>query len=84
MLEQQLHRQSKIQENFSSGKKITYLITFPNGELANDAKIFLEKQVSNKLVVVVHHDKIHSKTWQAEYNIKRIDEWIAEKEKTKN
>jgi len=83
MLEQQLHRQTKIQENLSSGKKITYLITFPNGELANDAKIFLEKQGFNKLVVV-HHDKVHSKTWEAEYSIKRIDEWIAEKEKNKN
>jgi hypothetical protein len=30
---------------------------------------------------VVHHDKVHTKTWKAEYNITRIDELIAEKEK---
>ena len=40
----------------------------------------MEKQEFNELVVT-HYDKVHSKTWEAEYKIKRIDEWIAEKEK---
>jgi len=78
---QHINRQKKIVENFNSSKKIIYLISFPSGELADDFKKFLAKEEIEELTIV-HHDKIHSKTWEAEYNIKRIDEWITEKKKT--
>ncbi|CAG8766960.1 6356_t:CDS:2, partial [Ambispora leptoticha] len=80
ILDQQIHRQTKIQENFSSTKSIIYLLTFPTGELANDAQVFFEKKELAELVIT-HHDQVHGKTWEAEYNIKRIDEKIVEKEK---
>ncbi|CAG8629967.1 425_t:CDS:2, partial [Ambispora gerdemannii] len=73
ILDQQIHRRKKIQENFSSSKAITYLLTSPTGELSNDVQSFLWKKEVTELVIT-HHDKVHGKTWEAEYNIKRIDE----------
>ncbi|CAH1756642.1 19178_t:CDS:2 [Entrophospora sp. SA101] len=73
ILEQQIYRQGKIQENFSSAKTITYLISFSTGELTNDFQNFLINEEISELLAT-HHDKVHSKTWEAEYNIKRIDE----------
>ncbi|CAG8702086.1 7926_t:CDS:2, partial [Ambispora leptoticha] len=48
---------------FLHSKAITYLISFPTGELANDAKVFLEKEELMELVTT-HHDKVHGKTWE--------------------
>ncbi|MCE8164071.1 MAG: ATP-dependent helicase [Candidatus Moeniiplasma glomeromycotorum] len=78
--EQQITRQEKIMEHFDSSKTITYLLTFPSGELAHDFQVFLS-QKENGGLLVAHHDKVHTKTWKAEYNITRIDELITEKEK---
>lgn len=72
ILEQQIYHQGKIRENFSSTKEIIYLINLPTGELANDLQSFLRKKEFTELVVT-HHDKVHGKTWEAEYNVKRID-----------
>jgi hypothetical protein len=75
ILKQQIYHWEKVKQNFSSSKKIIHLITFPTGELANDFKDFLVKEEIEWLTVT-HHDKIHSKTWETEYGIKRIDELI--------
>ena len=77
---QQINRQEKITENFNFSKTIAYLISFPTGELASDFQIFLSQKEAGELLVS-HHDKVHTKTWKAEYNVARIDELIAEKEK---
>ncbi|CAG8502227.1 1800_t:CDS:2 [Gigaspora margarita] len=77
---QQIDHQEKIAENFDSVKTIVYLISLPTGELVHDLQKFLNQKEIGELLVA-HHDKIHTKTWQAEYNISRIDELIVEKEK---
>ncbi|CFW93123.1 Putative ATP-dependent DNA helicase UvrD/PcrA [endosymbiont DhMRE of Dentiscutata heterogama] len=78
--DQQITRQEKIAEDFNSSKKIVYLVSFPTGELANDFKLFLNQKGTIELLAA-HHDKVHTKTWKTEYNILRVDESIAEKEK---
>jgi hypothetical protein len=35
----------------------------------------------NEEFLVAHHDQVHGKTWAAEYNLKRIDHFIEEREK---
>ncbi|CAG8454168.1 17324_t:CDS:2 [Cetraspora pellucida] len=77
---QQIIHQEKIAEDFNSAKPIVYLVSFPTGELAHDFRVFLN-QKENVELLVVHHDKVHTKTWKVEYNILRIDELIGEKEK---
>jgi len=39
----------------------------------NDLQTFLRKKEFTELTVT-HHDKVHGKTWEVEYNIKRIEE----------
>ncbi|CAG8745708.1 23229_t:CDS:2, partial [Racocetra persica] len=78
--DQQITRQEKIAEDFNSSKKIVYLVSFPTGELTHDFKVFLSQKGTIELLVA-HHDKVHTKTWKTEYNILRVDESIAEKEK---
>lgn len=79
-MEQQIARQEKIIEGFNSSKAIIYLISFPSGEIAHDFQNFLVKNQYEELLVV-HHDQIHGKAWKVEYNLKRIDHFIEEKEK---
>jgi len=78
--EQQIYRKTKITESFNSAKPITYLISFPSGEVAHDFQKFLNKKQVGELLVA-HHDQVHGKIWVAEYNLKRIDHFIEEKEK---
>ncbi|KLL02612.1 MAG: hypothetical protein MRECE_60c001 [Mycoplasmataceae bacterium CE_OT135] len=78
--EQQIWRKEKIIENFASSKTIIYLITFPSGELANDFRGFLSQKQDRELLVV-HHDQVHGKVWENAYDLKRIDDFIYEKEK---
>lgn len=79
--EQQTRRKGKIVENFNSAKNIIYLVSFPNGEIANDFREFLVKKQEKELLVV-HHDQVYGKIWDSEYSLKKIDDFIYEKEKT--
>ena len=78
--EQQIYRKAKIIEDFNLAKSITYLISFPNGEIAHDFRKFLIKKQDEEFLVA-HHDQVHGKTSTAEYNLKRIDNFIEEREK---
>jgi superfamily I DNA/RNA helicase len=81
ILEQQFHRQEKIFNEFFSAKPITYLISFPSGELANDFQNFLREEKISELRVT-HHDKINTEAWKADYGILRIDKLIESEAKT--